>query len=288
MTRISDLPALSGPQGQRAVDPAVADGIRQASRAANVDFGFLLAQAGQESGYRADAKSATSSAAGLYQFVESTWLDMVRRHGAQHGIGDLARQVTVDENGRPTVADPATRRRILDLRNDPKLSAAFAAEYARSNRQELERSLGRPVGNTDLYLAHFLGPAGATQFLRGIERDSGTRAADLLPEAASANHAVFYKPSGEARTVADIYRSFAAKFETESTTPLAASDTMADATTPAAGSAATGVRSLLGVMKLSEPVAAMLDVVTLAALRLVNGTGRPTDPAERRRDSGAA
>jgi hypothetical protein len=286
MNRISDPRLSLTPNLDRTVDPAVTEGIRQASRATNVDFGFLLTQAGQESGYRSDAKSATSSASGLFQFVESTWLDMVRRHGAQHGIGDLARSVAVDDSGRPSVADPATRRRILDLRNDPKLSAAFAAEYARSNKQELERSLGRKVGNTDLYLAHFLGPAGATQFLRGIARDSLTPAADLLPEAAGANRAVFYRPDGKARTVAEIYRSFAAKFEKEASLPPAASGTampnvampdiaMLDTATPAGASAAAGVRSLLGVMKLSEPVAAMFDVVALAALRLVNGTVRP-------------
>src|SRR5690242_13509310 len=111
---------LAERSGGASIDPAVLQGIRQASQATQVDFGFLMAQAAQESGFQADAKAKTSSAAGLYQFVASTWLDMVRLHGAQYGIGDLAAQVTTDAAGRSVVADPAVRARILDLRTDPR------------------------------------------------------------------------------------------------------------------------------------------------------------------------
>src|SRR5579883_2443343 len=102
--------AFSLPKGDRralgAIDPAVLQGIRQASRATHIDFAYLMAQASQESGFQADAKAKTSSATGLYQFIDSTWLDMVRLHGAQYGIGDLAAQVREDASGRSVVADP--------------------------------------------------------------------------------------------------------------------------------------------------------------------------------------
>src|SRR5690606_4013603 len=100
-----------------------------------------------------------SSASGLYQFIESTWLRMVHDHGDKYGMGDAARSITVTESG-PRVTDPEIRARILALRDDPRLSAAMAAEYARGNHAQLAQSLGREVGATDLYLAHFLGPAG--------------------------------------------------------------------------------------------------------------------------------
>src|SRR5207302_548040 len=121
--------------------------------------------------------------------IDSTWLAMVKQHGAQHGIGPLAEQIASDSSGRLSVADPTVRARILGLRNDPVLSAGLAAEYAKSNKEEVERALGRPAGSTDLYLAHFLGAAGATALLKAVQQDGTRRAADLLPEAAAANHA---------------------------------------------------------------------------------------------------
>ncbi|MGE5202709.1 MAG: transglycosylase SLT domain-containing protein, partial [Acidobacteriota bacterium] len=200
-----------------AVDPAIARGIRQASAATNVDFGFLVADASQESGLNADAKAASSSASGLFQFIDGTWLQMVQRFGDKYGIGELAQQVTLDPSGRVRVSDPALRQQILDLRRDPRLSAAFAAEYTKANAADLERALGRKVNHADLYMAHFLGAGGASRFLQAVGTDGNAIAAELLPEAAAANKAVFYDTStGAPKTVAEIYRAFAAKIEQHS------------------------------------------------------------------------
>jgi Transglycosylase SLT domain len=186
--------------------------IRQASAATGVPFDYLAAQAEQESGFKADARAATSSAAGLYQFIESTWLGMVREHGEKHGIGELARAITQTEKG-PHVADAALKAKILALRDDPKLSAAMAAEYARGNHAQLGQSLGREIGATDLYLAHFLGAGGATRFLTALRTDPGRAAAEILPDAAAANRAVFFAGDGRARSIDEIYDRFAAKFD---------------------------------------------------------------------------
>lgn len=186
--------------------------IRQASAATGVPFDYLVAQAGQESGFKPDARAATGTAAGLYQFIESTWLQMVRDHGDRHGIGELARSITMSESG-PRVPDAATKARILALRDDPKLSAAMAAEYARDNHARLSQSLGREIGATDLYLAHFLGTGGATRFLSALRTEPGRAAVELLPEAAAANRAVFFAPDGRPRSVDEIYDRFAAKFD---------------------------------------------------------------------------
>jgi hypothetical protein len=174
-----------------------------------VSFNYLVSQAEQESGFKADARAATSSAAGLYQFTERTWLRMIRDHGDKYGVGDLARAVG-DTGARP---DAATKAQILALRDDPKLSAAMAAEYARGNHAQLTQSLGREIGSTDLYLAHFLGAGGATRFLSALRTEPGRAAADLLPEAAQANRNVFYAADGRARSVDEIYDRFAAKFD---------------------------------------------------------------------------
>jgi Transglycosylase SLT domain len=262
------------PRQLAAIDQTVLKGIREASQSTHTDFGYLMAQAAQESGFQANAKAATSSATGLYQFIDSTWLDMVRQHGAKHGIGELAGQVTCDAAGRPRVADPAVRESILALRTDPRISAALAGELAHDNKAEVERALGRPAGKTDLYLAHFLGAGGATELLKAIQSNGATPAADILPEAASANRAVFFDGrTGAPRTVADVYRSFASKIETTATAyaslgglaPAAA--TGDSAATPGAIALRAG---LVDGGRTTTPLAAF-NAIMMVAIKLLGG-----------------
>ncbi len=192
--------------------PEVAQAIHKASARTGVDFSYLVAQAGQESSFKPDAKATTSSAKGLYQFIEKTWLNMVRDKGADHGLGAFADKIDDTVEG-PRVADPAARRKILDLRNDPSLSAVMAAEYAMANRTQLEASLGRATNSTDLYMAHFLGASGATRFLNAVQKTPERTGAELLPEAAAANRGAFYDKSGRALSVKKIYENYAAKFD---------------------------------------------------------------------------
>ena len=192
--------------------PEVTQAIHKASQRTGVDFSYLVAQAGQESSFKPDAKASTSTARGLYQFIEKTWLNMVRDKGADHGLGDLAEKIDDTFEG-PRVADPAARRKILELRNDPSLSAVMAAEYAKANRAQLEASLGRAASSTDLYMAHFLGAGGATKFLSALQKSPERSGAELLPEAAAANRGAFYDKSGRALSVKKIYESYAAKFD---------------------------------------------------------------------------
>src|SRR5206468_6118177 len=104
--------------------PEISAAVREASTRTGVDFAYLMAQAAQESGFKPDARAATGSAAGLYQFIDSTWLDLVRQHGAKHGLADLAAQIEPTSGG-PKVRDAQARRDILGLRDDPRLSAAM-------------------------------------------------------------------------------------------------------------------------------------------------------------------
>jgi hypothetical protein len=250
--------------------PGVIGSIRQAARASDVDFGLLMAQAQQESGFQTDAKASGSSATGLFQFIDSTWLGLLQRFGDRYGMGALARQITTDAAGRPHVADAATRRQILDLRKDARLSAALAAEYARQNKQQLEQALGRSAGNADLYMAHFLGAGGAISFLKALGRGGSSPAADLLPEAAAANRGIFYDDrTGRPRTVAEIYQSFAQRIDGEARRLAAA------APAPLAGIAGAGdvpalIRNLaFDGHQLTPGMAAMLDVFALSALKLL-------------------
>jgi hypothetical protein len=262
-------------------DPELVNGIRRASRAAGVDFGFLMAQAARESGFRPDAKARTSSATGLFQFVEATWLDLVKRHGSAHGI-----------------AADAPDAELLALREDPALSAAMAAAYARENKARLEAALGREAGRAELALAHFLGPGGAIRFLEGLAANAGTEAAGLLPEAAAANRSVFYRRDGAARSLGEIWDDFSRRIEREAAA-WAAPEALAAlhapvAPEPAAGtrrgapeassaaSEAAPARARLSAPRLSRPTLAMLDALAFVALKLIGQGAEPHRAYSRR------
>ncbi len=275
----SFFPALA-----HAIDPTILHSIRQASLATSTNFGLLMAQAAQESGFNADAQSSTSSAAGLFQFIDSTWLDMVRRFGAKYGVGQLAKQIGVSGNGQPFVSDPATRREILDLRRNPTLSAELAGEYMKHNQTKLEAAHGHPLKPADIYMAHFLGADGATAFLKAVETKGNTIAANLLPDAAAANKAIFYDASGKPRTVAEIYDSLANKIDSEATalSSLAPSEQWAANTdTGSASAASPGISAMArpvdwSGVKLSPQVLDMLNIVALAALKMADTVGTRT------------
>ena len=197
----------------------VHNAIYQAANATGVDFNYLLNQAKVESSLNPDAKARTSSATGLYQFIEQSWLGVVSKHGDDHGLGWAASAITRSSDGRYRVADPAMRAAVLDLRRDPDAGAAMAAEFASDNRDYLQKRLGHPVDSVDLYLAHFLGASGAAKFLRNYDANPDMPAADLFPAAARSNRAVFYNRDGSARTLADVRERFARKFEGASSSP---------------------------------------------------------------------
>jgi hypothetical protein len=185
--------------------------IANASARTGVSFDYLMDQARIESGMRPDARASTSSATGLYQFTKQTWLGTVKQHGAAHGLGWAADAISPNADGTFTVPDSAMRNMILDLRANPEAAAVMAAEFAADNETHLQARLGGNPEPVDLYLAHFLGPQGATRFLEAYRDNPDQTAATLFPAAASANRSVFYRDDGVPRTLADIRRNFSAK-----------------------------------------------------------------------------
>lgn len=209
--RLSEAPARSA--AAKIGSPQVLAAVREASDRTGVDFSYLLEKAAVESGGRTDVKAATSSATGLYQFIDSTWLNTLAQHGGEHGLGQYATAIQRRSDGSPFVADPDLRREILDLRKDPRVSALLAAEFTRDNKQFLETAVGGDVGPTEMYMAHFLGAGGAARFLQAMRQTPERPAAALFPEAASSNRAVFYeRDSGRPLSLKEIYNRFAARF----------------------------------------------------------------------------
>ncbi len=181
-----------------AVEPAITNAVRKASLESGSSFELLMASAQLESGFKSGAKAGTSSAAGLFQFTEQTWLETVRRHGAEHGMATEASAI-VDQSGKLTTADPATRNRILSLRNDLSVASTLAGEHLRDLSSKLSAGLGRAVTAGEVYLGHFLGAHGAKQMISAPQNQI---AADVLPDAARSNSTMFYAPNGTPYTAA--------------------------------------------------------------------------------------
>ena len=189
--------------------------IERASEATKVSANYLLALARQESGCRSDAQASTSTAYGMFQFIESTWLIAMHKHGAKYGERRLAEAIGVDVGGRPVMRQPALRQEILAKRGDAQLAAYLAAELALENAAYIRRNRRAQLTATDLYMAHFLGAHGASEFLQELDRRPSRHAHELLPRAASANPSVFFERGNRARprTVAGVYGFFKQKIE---------------------------------------------------------------------------
>jgi hypothetical protein len=185
--------------------------FQMASEATGTSFEYLLATAKRESSLRPELKAATSSATGLFQFVEQTWLRMVKEEGGDLGLSSFSDAINVDARGRATVNDPTLRQQILDLRKDPTLSAVMAGRLTRKNAGELERTLGRPPTDGELYIAHFMGATGAGRLIDLARADPLANAAKAFPKAAEANPTLFFDKTGRARGAAELYTELVAR-----------------------------------------------------------------------------
>ncbi len=167
----------------------VMSALRSASSATGVDFGYLVKTAQRESNFDPSAKAPGSSATGLFQFTNETWLNVLERYGAKHGVQ----------------TDGMTRGDQLALRTDAGLSAKMAGELAGENAKILQRKLGRPATSAELYTAHFMGPSDAARLIDAARDNKAGSAAVMFPRAALANHNVFHGKDGATLTASQLY-----------------------------------------------------------------------------------
>jgi hypothetical protein len=200
-------------------DSTIKDIITQAADRVGVDKGIMMAMAKQESSFNPNAAAKTSSAKGLYQFLDGTWADMVKKYGAVY---------------------PELSKGQLD----PNASAIAGALYIKENGDILKRA-GIPVDGTSIYAAHFLGPGGARTLFNA---DPNTDATKLMPKPAQANKGIFFNKDNTPRTVAEVQEAlfnkvgkYAAMYSESlqksepgmgSGAPMMASNTPAPASTP--------------------------------------------------------
>jgi hypothetical protein len=163
-----------------------------------------LAAARAESGLPPQAAATTSTARGLYQFIDQTWLATMKRSGPSLGYAAYADAI-VETGGRFEVPNPLLRQNILALRDDPAVNAALAGALTRNNATALAGRLGRDPSEAELYVAHVLGAAGATKLMMLGAANPGAPADAAFPAAAEANRGIFYDASGRARSVSQVY-----------------------------------------------------------------------------------
>lgn len=178
--------------------------IQRAAKATGVDFAFLMKTAGRESGMNPQARATTSSAAGLFQFVEQTWLSTLKQHGSKYGYARYAELISRGADGRYRVEGGEARKAVMDLRLDPHAASLMAGELASDHAAYLKGRTGRTPTSGELYAAHFLGPQGSARLIEAVENSPGAIAANLFPEAARANKSIFYR-DGRPASVAQVY-----------------------------------------------------------------------------------
>ena len=189
--------------------------IVDASYLAGVDPRVLMAIADKESSFIVSARAPTSSATGLFQFIESTWLRAIRDFGPRFGLEREAALLQGLESSASNV-DAEDRAGILELRNDPFLSTLMAAAMLRAEQEKLAGRLGRPISSAEVYLVHFLGPAGAGRFLTVLADKPKSSAATLLPMAAKANRPIFFatrKRKPQSLSVAQVHEKIESSLE---------------------------------------------------------------------------
>jgi Transglycosylase SLT domain len=191
----------------------IAGAIKAAARSTGTSFEYLLTTAQIESNLNPAAQAATSSAKGLYQFIDQTWLATMKQAGAALGLSQYANAIVQAPDGSYAVPDTNARAAIMKLRSDPKVSATLAGVFTRSNAAKLAGSIGRTPSEGELYIAHFLGPDGAAKLITTAASSPNTNAAALFPAAAAANRSIFYDRAGHPLGAAAVYGKLTGRYE---------------------------------------------------------------------------
>lgn len=199
--------------GIKMPDKTVGQVLLDAARTVGIDPGILFATAQAESNFNPDAKARTSSAGGLFQFINSTWEGMVRKYGKQYGI---------------TMQD----------KMNPRANAIMGALFERDNQRYLA-SHGVPPNAGNTYMAHFMGAGSAVKFISAMYQDPNADAAKEFPEQARANKPIFFN-NGKPRTMREVYELMTTNNSKVSTAKVAAYDT-------ALGVTSSGVQSPEGI-----------------------------------------
>ncbi len=248
---------------------AVTGAIRRAAQATGTSFDYLLATAHVESGMNPGAGAAMSSARGLFQFIEQTWLAVIKDAGAALGFGRYAAAISKSASGRYQVQDPALRKEILGLRNNPTANAIMAGAFTKANAEALSARLGRAPTDGELYIAHFLGAGGAARLIALAAANPGATAASFFPDAARANRSIFFERTGSPRTAAQVRDILTGRYDLARDESADVTQAAAQATPPTAPDTAA----------LAHAFVAVIPKVSASNRRIFHGLFQDGNPA---------
>lgn len=207
-----DTSSATATVGADSLRSRIAGAVKQAADNTGTSFQYLLTTAKMESDFNPKATAPTSSASGLFQFIQQTWLGTVKEAGNLLGYGKYADAISKSSSGSYSVSDPSARNEIMQLRNDPVASSEMAGVLTQSNSFKLTGMIGRRPNDAELYMAHFMGVDGAAKLISNAEDNPQASGAQLFPNAAAANHSIFYDNSGHARSVSDVYSVLTSRY----------------------------------------------------------------------------
>jgi hypothetical protein len=269
------------------VDPTrarIAGAIKQAANTTGTSFEYLLATAKMESNFNPTAGASTSSARGLYQFIDQTWLGTVKEAGAQLGYGKYADTISKSSSGSYSVSNPSDRSAVMKLRDDPVAASSMAAVLTQSNRFTLTGKIGRRPTDGELYMAHFMGVGGAAKLISNAEDNPNASGARLFPNAAAANRPIFYEHSGRARSVSEVYSVLSTRYASAANSPATRTAMASVGDTPptmafASATPAPAAPPIDNAAYLSSfPEVRPVTPVTMASASTSTNTAPSTDP----------
>lgn len=194
----------------------IAKEILRAAKDTDFPPDTLFAIAEKESSFDPHARPKTSSAYGLMQFIEQSWLGVVKEYGEGYGLEYEAGLINKRKTKHGTeyyVDDPEAEKRILELRTSPYLSSVFTAVSLLDAKKTIEARVKSELSNEELYIPHFLGTNGAGKLLEKAAAKPNTSASRVFPKAARANKNMFRGKGGKPLTVRQFKEMIVATIE---------------------------------------------------------------------------
>jgi hypothetical protein len=254
----------------------VTGAIRKAAQATGASFQYLLATAKVESDLNPNLTMRSSTATGLFQFIEQTWLATLKQAGPAFGYGHYSDAISQSASGRYTVEDPMLQSEIMQLRRDPTANALMGGVFTQQNAAVMASRLGRTPSEGELYIGHFFGPYAGTKAIALATSNPDAIAAEIFPAAAQANRPIFYDRQGNARTIAGVCTELARRYQA-ARTPAgpAPAVTAAPLRPPAPIPAAVTTRSAPPATAVLAIEPASLPAPLSAAFAFAGGTDQP-------------
>lgn len=189
--------------------------LYDASVQTETDFELLVIKAMMESNLGTLNFAEETTARGTFQYIESTWLNLMHRYGAKAGYPEYAKAINLDPATLAATIAPeneSKRAGILDLRFEPYVAALMKGFQIAEETQEIGKFSGGYVGITDHYLAHMLGLPVARKLYEMKNEGSSEPLADpkrpAMLAAAEKNRPFFYDENGKGLTAAQSYAEF--------------------------------------------------------------------------------